>query len=159
MLTDDFIKRLQEQLENTEMSSNILGTVVSILDDFFNGVEDPDGRLTRRESEVASFGNINLIPSEHQTDCHELLITLCTDRDDFYLRMLETINHCINCRDRTRMIIIATHYWNENDYMKWCEESFYFLFSIFKMRFHLVTSKLSGLTIEDLVPRRAKKKK
>lgn len=153
MLDESFSEKLEGYLDEAGVSTNSAGTALSIINSFFSGsVEDVNNKNF-------SPGNINLIPSEQLGSCHDLLLALCSDKADFHINTLETINLCLHCRGVIKAVIVATNYWNEKEFIESCEESFYFLHYNFNVQFFLVTSHADGLMFELLIPKRAKKKK
>ena len=168
MINKDSLQELAEALRRADVSSNSIGTAITILEKI--GEFDPNENLSKDPKDwfnggclYSTAGNsINFIPGEPD-GCCDLLITVCAGEKNFDLNTMETIVLCINCHHMMRAVIIATDYWAEKEFNKWRKSSFYALYDQFSIEFFLFTPHAGRWTFNQLVPsgieRRGKKSK
>ncbi|MFC2072400.1 hypothetical protein ACFLUU_06835 [Chloroflexota bacterium] len=168
MISKDSLEELAEALREAEVSSNSIGTAITILENI--GEFDPNEDLPKDPNDWFNGGglystvgkSINFIPGEPD-GCHDLLVTVCAGERNFDLNTMETIALCINCHHMMRAVIIATDYWVEKEFNKWRKSSFYALYDQFGIKIFFFTPHAGRWTFNQLVPsgteRKAKKRK
>jgi hypothetical protein len=69
-------------------------------------------------------GRINVIPSDVEGVCHEVLVAFCFDGDSFNDRLREIAYHAgIDCPD-TKLVVLVTSQWINKDWKKNHEKAF-----------------------------------
>jgi addiction module RelE/StbE family toxin len=64
-------------------------------------------------------GPINVIPSEHEGACRQVLLGLCFDQDNLDERLREIVYHAgIHCQKETKLIVIVTSQWDPKKWKK-----------------------------------------
>jgi len=165
MISKNSLEELSEALSRAGVSSNSIGTAITILKDIadeFDPSEDLPKDLEDWFSGQGARSNINFIPSEHKGACHDLLVTVCAGERNFDLNTMETIALCIKCGGMMRAVIIATDYWVEKEFNKWRKSSFEALHDKFDITFFIFTPHAGKWTFDQIVPSfagRAKKRK
>ena len=169
MVSRDSLEELAEVLREADVSSNSIGTAITILEKI--GEFDPNDDLPKDPKDWLNEpgryldveNGINFIPSDHKGVCRDLLMTVCAGEENFDLNTMETITLCINCHHMMRAVIIATDYWVEKEFNKWRKSSFYALYDRFGIKFFLFTPHAGRWTSNQLVPsgteRKGKKRK
>jgi mRNA-degrading endonuclease RelE of RelBE toxin-antitoxin system len=80
--------------------------------------ECTEGKARVRGSQDIS-GPINVIPSEHEGECQEVLLGLCFDQDNFDDRLREIAYHAgIHCQEETKLVVIMTSQWDPKKWKK-----------------------------------------
>jgi mRNA-degrading endonuclease RelE of RelBE toxin-antitoxin system len=70
-------------------------------------------------------GPINVIPSEHEGRCRQVLLGFCFDRDNFGDRLREIAYHAgIHCQEETKLVMIVTSQWDPTEWKKKHEKAF-----------------------------------
>lgn len=76
-------------------------------------------RLTRGRASAGNYrelgGHINVIPSKHEGDCSDVLITFCYNKDSFEGRIMESLDHAAKFCPRTcRNIYFISTQWKSD---------------------------------------------
>lgn len=165
MTSRDSHDEIAEVLREANISSNSIGTAIEILasiEEVAHAGDLPKDPRDWRGGEglySPTAANINLIPSEHTGECHELLVTLCAGEKSFDLNTMETIALCIRCRSSMRVVIIATDYWSEGEFNRWRRSSFEALHREFGINFFVYTLHAGRWSFDRVVPSKTQGKK
>jgi hypothetical protein len=119
---------IDDQLPQIIRDSNLsreydqIGSYVSRL--IAQTVEGGTDGKARIESSQHRAGPINVIPSDVEGVCHELLVAFCFDGDSFNDRLRDIAYHAgIHCPD-TKLVILVTSQWINKDWKKNHEKAF-----------------------------------
>lgn len=121
LLPPDLRERLFDRLRRAGISEDAIGALFSIVQESL--AEGTDGRARTQGAGLAS-GLLNVIPSEVEGPCHELLLAQCFDGDSFGGRLREVAYHAgIHCPD-TQAVVIVTSKWDPREWKRNHERAF-----------------------------------
>jgi mRNA-degrading endonuclease RelE of RelBE toxin-antitoxin system len=64
-------------------------------------------------------GPVNVIPSDHEGECRQVLLGFCFDQDNLDDRLREIVYHAgIYCEEETRLVVIVTSQWDPKKWKK-----------------------------------------
>jgi hypothetical protein len=112
---------LAEILRPLNINPDAIGTAQSFLDDLLEaGTEGKaEKRVRSQTSHWRDFGSLfNLIPSDFEGPCADLLVALCFDADKLEDRLNDAIKHAgIHC-PKTRAVVFITSKWDPKVWTK-----------------------------------------
>lgn len=115
---EEHLNELEQLVREAEISDNAQD-VAGLLRHLIAATvgDGTDGKARVRGQQDVS-GPINMIPSEHEGECREVLLGLCFDQDNLDDRLREIAYHAgIHCEE-TKLVVIATSQWDPKKWKK-----------------------------------------
>jgi len=92
-----------------ELPHGLKGILARIIEDIETGASK--GRAPD-DYENYTTGNINLVPSKHKGGCHNILVGICYDKDNFEERIRDWLDHTMRCPGINGDLYFFTTQWN-----------------------------------------------
>ena len=121
--TEEMCEELTTIAHEIEISPNIVRAIVELIERVVADGTDGKARPVFPVQEQAG-GAINVIPSELEGPCRDVLVAFCFDGDSFNERLREVAYHAgIHCPE-TKLIVLVTSRWNPREWKRNHEDAF-----------------------------------